>query len=68
MPRSKQEKLSLIQVILSDHEAYWQEKSGTLRRYRDAYRTQFYRDDRLVDGQLRVETADSFAYIVFTVL
>ena len=63
MPRSKQEKLSLIQVILSDHEAYWQEKSGTLRRYRDAYRTQFYRDDRLVDGQLRVETADSFAYI-----
>lgn len=53
----------LIRTILTEHNAYYDEKRPELKRYRDVYETRFWKNETIGDDMIRVETADCFSYI-----
>jgi hypothetical protein len=64
MARSDKDRIQFIRAALQGHTDFWDEQRPQMRRYRNAYMTQFYEDVDLVDDtQLRVETADGYAAI-----
>ena len=63
MPRSENDILSFIKTCYSEHKSYWQDKSGELKKYKDAYETRFWKGQYFEDEMIRVETSDAFSYI-----
>lgn len=63
MPRSQQDIINFIQVVLNEHKDYFEQKASELKRYKSAYETKFWRDEAFEQTMIRVETADAFTYI-----
>jgi hypothetical protein len=63
MARTKDDIISFIQIIYSEHRDYWRDKAGELKRYKDAYETKFWETQEYDQSMIRVETSDAFAYI-----
>lgn len=63
MARTQNDIVRFIQIIYSEHKAYWEEKSAELRRYKDAYETKFWANEAYDNTMIRVETSDAFSYI-----
>jgi hypothetical protein len=63
MPRSQNDIINFIQIVLGEHKAYWEQKSAELKRYKNAYETRFWRDQVFDETMVRVETSDAFNYI-----
>ena len=54
----------MIRAACQDHKNYWDRLRPEMRKYRNAYMTQFYKDSSYIDpASLRVETADGYAAI-----
>ena len=64
MARTDKDRIQFIRASLQQHTDYWDEKRPTMRKYRNAYRTEFYHDTSVVsETSIRVETADAYAAI-----
>lgn len=63
MARSNDDVVRFVQLIHSEHKDYWKNKSGELKRYRDAYECKFWESERYDPTMIRIETADAFAYV-----
>lgn len=65
MAITNDDRVSFIRAVLSEHEALWAERQADMRRYKSAYTIDFYQEREAFGshGQLRVETADAYAYI-----
>ena len=63
MNRTKKETINFIQAVLREHQDYWDTKVSELKKYRDAYSNQFWRNEQFNDNMIRVETADAYAYV-----
>lgn len=50
-------------MVSSDHKAYWQEKAGELKRYKNLYETKFWEEEGYDTSMIRIETSDAFSYI-----
>ena len=50
-------------LFRSEHKAYWEEKRGVLKRYKNAYEGKFWSQDRFDDSMIRIETPDGWSYI-----
>ena len=60
---NKSDVIKLIQVIFSEHQDYWQNKSSEMKKYRDVYETKFWRTLDYDASMIRVETPDGYSYI-----
>ena len=63
MARSNDDVVRFVQLIHSEHKDYWRQKSGELKRYRDAYECKFWESERYDPTMIRIETSDAFAYV-----
>jgi len=63
MPRSNDDVQKFIQIIHSDHKNYWKEKSGSLKRYKEAYESKFWKSEEYDNTMIRIETADCYGYV-----
>ena len=54
---------SIIQNVLEEHSTYWQDKLPEMKRLRAAYMTNFFDGLENIPGNLRVETADGYAFV-----
>lgn len=64
MARTDRDRIQFIRAALQQHTDFWDEKRPTMRKYRNAYRTEFYHDTSVVsDTSIRVETADAYAAV-----
>ncbi len=60
---NRQDTIHLIQTILQEHEDYYDDVRGELKKYRDAYENRFWDSNLYDDSMIRVETADCFSYV-----
>jgi hypothetical protein len=60
---NKADVVKTIQIIFSEHNDYWQNKSSEMKKYRDVYQTQFWRTLDYDASMIRVETPDGYSYI-----
>ena len=60
---NKTDVVKTIQIIFSEHNDYWQQKSSEMKKYRDVYQTQFWRTLDYDASMIRVETPDGYSYI-----
>ena len=51
------------QIIFTEHKNYWKDKSAELKKYKLAYETKFWKSQEFDNSMIRVETADTFAYV-----
>lgn len=64
MAKTDAQRIQLIRAACQDHKNYWDRLRPEMRKYRNAYMTQFYKDSSYIDpASLRVETADGYAAI-----
>ena len=64
MARTDRDRIQFIRASLQQHTDFWDELRPQMRKYRNAYRTEFYNDTTVVsDTNIRVETADAYASI-----
>jgi hypothetical protein len=42
MARQEQQKVKFIQMILQEHNNYWENKTTEMKKYLDAYNTRFW--------------------------
>jgi hypothetical protein len=63
MARQEQQKVKFIQMILQEHNNYWENKTTEMKKYLDAYNTRFWDSEDYNAEMIRVETADAYAYI-----
>ena len=60
---NKTDVIKTIRIINSEHSNYWQQKSSEMKKYRDVYRTQFWKNLQFDASMVRVETPDGYAFI-----
>ena len=64
MARTDKDRIEFIRAAAQEHKNYWDILRPEMKKYRNIYMTNFYRDSSYVDpGSLRVETADAYAAI-----
>ena len=64
MAKTTKDRIHFITAALEQHNVYWDRQRPEMRRYRNAYMTEFYKDSQYQDpASLRVETADAYATI-----
>jgi len=64
MARTDQERIKFIQAAKQEHSNFWDIQRPEMRKYRNIYMTNFYKDSSYIDpASLRVETADAYAAI-----
>ena len=56
------DKVSFIRTVLAAHTDYWSRQQQEMSRYKAAYLTDFYKD-KDAGNQIKIETADAYAYI-----
>jgi len=54
---------ALIRQVTADHAAMWDARQAEMARYRNAYMTRFFAGQKGSADQIRVETADAYAFI-----
>jgi hypothetical protein len=63
MARTQNDIINFIYTVYADHKDYWEQKSSELKRYKDAYETKFWNNERYDSTMIRIETADTFSYV-----
>ena len=63
MSRTTIDIIKLVQEALSYHKKYWDDKRPEMQRYRNAYLTEFWKNERYADEMVRVEVSEGYAYI-----
>lgn len=66
MARTDKDRIQFIRAAVEGHTTFWDEQRQNMRKYRNAYMTQFYQDIDApadADSSIRVETADAYAAI-----
>lgn len=63
MPRQNDDIQKFIRIIWQDHKEYWKNKSGELKKYKDAYESTFWREQQFDSSMIRIETADCYSYV-----
>jgi len=63
MARTNDDIIKTVRMVKTDHEAYWEQASAGLKRYRDSYEMKFWKNERLDTSMIRIETPDCNNYI-----
>ena len=63
MSRTQADSIKLIQETLSHHKKHWDDKRPEMLRYRNAYLTEFWKNERHSDEMVRIEVSEGYAYI-----
>lgn len=63
MARTVKQQVTLLRMIMDEHEDHWSKQMPELKKYRDAYSNRFWSDQDYNDEMIRIETADAYAYI-----
>ena len=64
MARTDKERIEFIRAAKLEHTNFWDTLRPEMRKYRNIYMTNFYKDSSYIDpASLRVETADAYAAI-----
>ena len=63
MARTQNDIIQFILTVYEDHRDYWEQKSALLKRYKDAYESRFWHDERFDSTMIRIETSDTFSYV-----
>ena len=54
---------AIIKQVLEEHSHYWQDRLPEMKRLRAAYMTTFFEGLDIIPGNIRVETADGYAFV-----
>jgi hypothetical protein len=57
MARQEQQKVKFIQMVLQEHNNYWENKTTEMKKYLDCYNTRFWDSEDYNAEMIRVETA-----------
>ena len=64
MARTESDRIRFLRAALQNHTSFWDNQRPLMRKYKNVYMTQFYRDvDIVADTSIRVETADAYAAV-----
>jgi len=64
MARTESDRIRFVRAALQNHTSFWDNQRPLMRKYKNVYMTQFYRDvDIVADTSIRVETADAYAAV-----
>ena len=63
MSRTEKEITNLVRTVYQNHKNYWREQSSLMRKLKNAYATQMFRDLSFDNTQIRVEIAEAFAFV-----
>mgnify|MGYP003646030493 CR=1 FL=1 len=63
MSRTEKEVTNLVRTVYQNHKNYWREQSSLMRKLKNAYATQMFRDLSFDQTQIRVEIAEAFAFV-----
>ena len=59
---SNQDKVNFVRTVLASHADYWERSRSEMKRYKNAYLTDFYKN-KASGNQIKIETSDAYAYI-----
>jgi hypothetical protein len=58
------DRIHLVQEVLSEHNTYWNEQRSRMKAYRDAYDTNFWKNRRQLPNEIvSVEVAEAYAFV-----
>jgi hypothetical protein len=63
MAVTAQERVNMIKAVHADHQNRWSQRMPELRRWKQAYQTEYYTDTVNDNGQIVIATADCFGYV-----
>tara|TARA_R110000787_G_scaffold265692_1_gene371751 strand:+ start:3055 stop:4707 length:1653 start_codon:yes stop_codon:yes gene_type:complete len=63
MSRTPSDVIKFIQETLSQHKKHWEDKNSEMARYRNAYLTQFWKNERHAAEMIRVEVSEGYSFI-----
>ena len=63
MSRTPSDIIKFIQETLSQHKKHWENKNAEMARYRNAYLTQFWKNERHSAEMIRVEVSEGYSFI-----
>ena len=63
MSRTEKEITSLIQTIFTSHKDYWKSQSALMRKLKNCYATEMFKDISFDPTNIRVEVAEGFAFV-----
>jgi hypothetical protein len=67
MSRTTPSSLKFVKALHSEHRKYWSDKRELMKKFKNSYEVQFWKDlgpsARKLDEMVRIETADAHSYI-----
>lgn len=63
MAVTAQERVNMVKAVHADHQNRWSQRMPELRRWKQAYQTEYYTDTVNDNGQIVIATADCFGYV-----
>lgn len=63
MPVTTSERVNMVKAVHADHQNRWSQRMPELRRWKQAYQTEYYTEQTIDNGQIVICTADCFGYV-----